>query len=48
MLVKQREACDELIALKNRLLDEYVIELKGKDDEYVRELKRQAEEIGMF
>ncbi|KAJ3327198.1 hypothetical protein HDU76_012239 [Blyttiomyces sp. JEL0837] len=45
MLLKQKEACDTFIANKNKLINECIAELKGKDDEYVKELKRQAEEI---
>ena len=45
LLIEQKTACNELIATKNRLINEHVIELKTKDDEYVKELKRQAEEI---
>ncbi|KAJ3171784.1 hypothetical protein HK101_011229, partial [Irineochytrium annulatum] len=44
-LSKQKDACDMFIANKNKLINEYVLELKSKDDEYVKELKRQAEEI---
>ncbi|KAI9208600.1 sperm tail-domain-containing protein [Polychytrium aggregatum] len=44
-LNKQRVACDNLISIKNKLINEYISELKTKDDEYVKELKRQAEEI---
>ncbi|KAJ3092478.1 hypothetical protein HK102_006889 [Quaeritorhiza haematococci] len=45
LLTKQKEACDVLINIKNKLIEEYLAELKSKDDEYVKELKRQAEEI---
>ncbi|KAI8917106.1 sperm tail-domain-containing protein [Powellomyces hirtus] len=45
LLTTQKRACDSLISVKNKLIEEYVLELKGKDDEYVKELKRQAEEI---
>ncbi|KAJ3168017.1 hypothetical protein HDU88_001965 [Geranomyces variabilis] len=45
LLMTQKRACDSLISVKNRLIEEYALELKGKDDEYVKELKRQAEEI---
>ncbi|KAJ3238887.1 hypothetical protein HDU78_003297 [Chytriomyces hyalinus] len=45
MLVKQRESCDALMASKNRLIQEYMLDMKAKDDDYVKELKRQAEEI---
>ncbi|KAJ3206234.1 hypothetical protein HDU67_008299 [Dinochytrium kinnereticum] len=44
-LLKQKESCDTFIASKNKLMNEYITELKSKDDEYVKELKRQAEEI---
>ncbi|KAJ3162800.1 hypothetical protein HDU86_003774 [Geranomyces michiganensis] len=45
LLTTQKRACDNLISVKNKLIEEYALELKGKDDEYVKELKRQAEEI---
>lgn len=34
-----------MLEIKNNLINDYLAELKSKDDEYVRELKRQAEEI---
>ena len=46
MINTQRDACKEMIAVKETLLNEYAVELKSKDDDYVKELKRQAEEIG--
>ncbi|KAJ3125191.1 hypothetical protein HK100_010936 [Physocladia obscura] len=48
LLQKQRDACDTLMASKSRLLNEYMVDLKAKDDDYVKELKRQAEEIDML
>ena len=45
-MTRQKEACDSLISVKNKLVNEYIGELKNKDDEYVKELKRQSEEIG--
>ncbi|KAJ3349466.1 hypothetical protein HDU83_000531 [Entophlyctis luteolus] len=45
LLSKQKEACDALMASKNKLMNEYMVDLKAKDDDYVKELKRQAEEI---
>ncbi|KAI8905824.1 sperm tail-domain-containing protein [Gorgonomyces haynaldii] len=45
LLVKQKQQCQQLLQIKNKLISEYVAELKTKDDEYVRELKRQSEEI---
>ncbi|KAI8832029.1 sperm tail-domain-containing protein [Chytridium lagenaria] len=44
-LLKQKNECDAFITSKNRLMNEYITELKSKDDEYVKELKRQAEEL---
>jgi dynein regulatory complex protein 1 len=46
LLGKQKTSCRKLLDIKGNLIDEYVSELKIKDDEYVRELKRQTEEIG--
>ncbi|KAJ3323365.1 hypothetical protein HDV06_001885 [Boothiomyces sp. JEL0866] len=45
LLLDQKKACTELLDIKNNLINDYLAELKSKDDEYVRELKRQAEEI---
>ena len=36
------------MAIKTKLIAEYVAELKSKDNEYINELKRQAEEIGNY
>ncbi|KAJ1328594.1 hypothetical protein BSLG_010326 [Batrachochytrium salamandrivorans] len=44
-ITPKKEACSALIAIENKLISEYVAELKSKDDEYVKELRRQAEEI---
>ncbi|KAJ3414827.1 hypothetical protein HDV05_005984 [Chytridiales sp. JEL 0842] len=48
ILLKQKQECDNLMSNKNRLINEYVLELKGKDDEYVKELKRQSEEVDVL
>ena len=48
LLEKQKASCRKLLDIKGNLIDEYVSELKIKDDEYVRELKRQTEEIGKY
>lgn len=45
LLQTQKQKCKELLSIKTDLIDEYVTELKLKDEEYVRELKRQTEEI---
>ncbi len=47
-LATQKQACDSLIEMKNKLINEYMAELKIKDDAYVKELKRQSEEIGNY
>ncbi|KAI9002294.1 hypothetical protein BC832DRAFT_112391 [Gaertneriomyces semiglobifer] len=41
----QKQACDNLLRVKNNLIEEYIAELKVKEDEYVKELKRQSDEI---
>ncbi|TPX33079.1 hypothetical protein SmJEL517_g03902 [Synchytrium microbalum] len=45
LLKQQESACDRIIAAKDRLITEYVAEMKARDDEYVKELKQEAEEI---
>jgi dynein regulatory complex protein 1 len=42
---QQRDACERVIAAKERLKAEFQNELKNKDEEYVKALKRQAEDI---
>ncbi len=39
-------SAEKIIALKNKLMAEYMTDLKSKDDDYVKEFKRQSEEIG--
>eukprot|EP01012_Entosiphon_sulcatum_P018445 TRINITY_DN2318_c0_g1_i1.p1 TRINITY_DN2318_c0_g1~~TRINITY_DN2318_c0_g1_i1.p1 ORF type:complete len:660 (-),score=241.36 TRINITY_DN2318_c0_g1_i1:37-2016(-) len=41
----QKEACNKIIASKDRLINEFQQELKSKDEEYVKALKRHAEDI---
>ncbi|KAG2426185.1 hypothetical protein HXX76_013166 [Chlamydomonas incerta] len=41
----QRQACERIIASKDKLIGEIKGELKKKDDEFVKTLKRQAEDI---
>ena len=41
----QKEACERVIAAKDRLRAEFQNELKAKDEEYVKALKRQADDI---
>jgi dynein regulatry complex protein 1 len=47
-LKTQKEACKKVLDIKDGLINEYMAELKIKDEEYVRELKRQSEEIGIY
>ena len=44
-IVKQKAACDRIIASKDKLVGEFKAELKLKDDDYVRSLRKQAEEV---
>lgn len=46
LLQTQKQACKKLLDIKDGLINDYLTELKIKDEEYVRELKRQSEEIG--
>jgi len=46
MLQEQHEACEKLTENKDKLINEYINELKQKEDFYVKELEREAEEIG--
>ena len=44
-IMKQKAACDRIIASKDKLVAEIKAELKLKDDDYVRSLRKQAEEV---
>jgi len=48
MLKEQQEACKKLTENKDKLINEYINEIKQKEDFYVKELEREAEEIGKF
>lgn len=45
-LLKQREDCEQIVAMKDKLINNYMGELKLKDDEYIKEFKRQSDETG--
>ena len=45
---KQRNACNEITASKDRLIKQFQQELKIKDEEYVKMLKSQAEDIELL
>ena len=41
----QREACDRITQSKDRLIKDFRLELKAKDDEYIKSLKKQSEDV---
>ena len=48
LLQQQKEACDEMIQEKEKLITEFQEELKAKDEQYVKHLKMQAEDIDLL
>ncbi|XP_074656888.1 dynein regulatory complex protein 1-like [Tubulanus polymorphus] len=48
MLMQQKASCDGMIDEKNKLINEFQMELKQKDDQYVKDLKKQAEDIDLM
>ncbi|ORX54721.1 hypothetical protein BCR36DRAFT_282870, partial [Piromyces finnis] len=48
ILKEQQEACKKLTENKDILINEYINELKQKEDFYVKELEREAEEIDLL
>ncbi|CAH8634638.1 unnamed protein product [Schistosoma rodhaini] len=48
MLDKQNTLCKDLIAEKNKLINELNLEIKAKDDHYVRELKKRTNDIDLL
>jgi len=47
-LMHQKSSCDAMIDEKNKLINEFQMELKSKDDQYVKDLKKQAEDIDLL
>lgn len=47
MLMQQKTSCDAMIDEKNKLINDFQQELKGKDDQYVKDLKKQAEDVDL-
>ena len=47
LLQHQKDACDEMIQEKDKLITEFQEELKTKDEQYVKHLKMQAEDIDL-
>ncbi|CAH1776094.1 unnamed protein product [Owenia fusiformis] len=48
MLKQQKGSCDAMIDEKNKLINDFQMELKQKDDQYVKDLKKQAEDIDLM
>uniref|UniRef100_A0A094ZE96 Large ribosomal subunit protein uL22 n=1 Tax=Schistosoma haematobium TaxID=6185 RepID=A0A094ZE96_SCHHA len=48
ILDKQNTLCKDLIAEKNKLINELNLEIKAKDDHYVRELKKRTDDIDLL
>ncbi|TPP67136.1 Dynein regulatory complex protein 1 [Fasciola gigantica] len=48
MLTDQKTACADLVAEKNKLINELNMEIKAKDDHFVRELKKRTEDIELL
>ncbi|KAM9486854.1 dynein regulatory complex protein 1-like [Clarias gariepinus] len=47
-LRKQQQLCWQIIEDKNRLLNELLQELKGRDNHFVKERKKEAEEVDLL
>lgn len=41
----QKEACKQIITLKDELIKTFMEQLKVKDEEYVKDLKKQNDDI---
>ncbi|XP_033109065.1 dynein regulatory complex protein 1-like [Anneissia japonica] len=48
VLISQRALCDAMIDEKNKLINDFQMELKSKDDQYVKDLKKQAEDTDLM
>jgi dynein regulatory complex protein 1 len=46
--MQQKAQCDGMIDEKNKLINEFQLELKMKDDQYVKDLKKQAEDVDLM
>ena len=47
-MMSQRDLIDSMIAEKDKIIQEFQLELKSKDDQYVKDLKKQAEDIDLI
>jgi dynein regulatory complex protein 1 len=48
MLMDQKQLCDSMIDEKNKLINDFDIDLRQKDDLYVKTLKKCAEDIDLL
>ncbi|XP_072029395.1 dynein regulatory complex protein 1-like isoform X2 [Amphiura filiformis] len=48
LLMQQKGLCDAMIDEKNKLINDFQMELKSKDDHYVKDLKKEAEDIDLM
>jgi dynein regulatry complex protein 1 len=48
MLMDQKQLCDSMIDEKNKLINDFELDLKQKDDLYVKTLKKNAEDIDLL
>ena len=47
LLHQQKAACSAMTDEKDKLINEFQLELKAKDDQYVKHLKKQAEDVDL-
>ncbi|XP_038052211.1 dynein regulatory complex protein 1-like [Patiria miniata] len=48
LLKQQKSLSEAMIDEKNKLINDFQLELKSKDDQYVKDLKKQAEDIDLM
>lgn len=44
----QKQLCDSMIDEKNKIINEFKVELKNKDDLFVKTLKRNADDVDLL
>jgi len=44
----QKQLCDSMIDEKNKIINDFKLELKQKDDSFVKTLKRYADDIDLL
>ena len=48
ILQKQKTACEEMLAEKNKVVCDFEEELKSKDEQYVKHLKKQTDDVDLL